>query len=171
MRISSPLFSTLDGGSALAGRGKGDSKKHPGMSKSTKKRWTALPTLSASGAHHVREFLDDVREFRLHISLAFADRRRGVLPLPERRVRARAPACPPCSLFHWGPRAHGRSTFARKLIEEGKEEEKHLYKGVQPCRSCRSRSVRTRGAPALYRVIAARALDTRPRLTRISTFD
>lgn len=54
------------------------------------KRWTALPTLSASGTHHVREFLGDVREFRLHISLAFADRRRGPSLFPS-SARARAP--------------------------------------------------------------------------------
>jgi len=60
-------------------------------------RWSALPTLPTRGAHHVREFLGDVREFRLHISLAFANGIRS--SLSPRDARARPLACPPCRLF------------------------------------------------------------------------
>lgn len=52
------------------------------------------------------------REFRLHISLAFANH--GVLPLSKQRARARISLPPSCHLFSLPPNVR------RKLLEDGR---------------------------------------------------
>jgi len=113
----------------------------------------ASPT---SGTHHVR-----VSGRRTRVSpsyIAFADRQHEVLPLPERYSRARARSS--CHLFFWGPQPSVQSICVRKLIEEEKEEEKHICTGIQSCRFCHSRS----GRAVSSRVIAMRALDMQLKL-------
>lgn len=124
----------------LAGTWKGKLEEHPGMSKSTKRRWTVHFLRYPRVVHTTWEFLGDVREFRLHISLAFADRRCGVLPLPERRSRARA-RVPPLTPLLWGPQPSARPICVRLKAYWGRKRKEALAQGVQPCRSCRSRSV------------------------------
>lgn len=147
--IFSLLFSTLERWRLFdsQGRGKGNSKNTPGCRRA---RWTVHFLRYPRVVYTTWEFLGDVREFRLHISLAFADRRCGVLPLPERRSRARA-RVPPLTPLLWGPQPSAQPICVRSKAYRGRKRREALAQGVQPCRSCCSRSVRTRGTPALYR--------------------
>lgn len=126
VRIFSPI---LDSGDALESYDvEREIRRTPRVVEEHEERWTALPTLPASGAHHVREFLGDVREFRLHISLAFADRRGGGTgsSLSPSGARARPPVCPACRLFLWGPQPSVRLIHLRSKAYRGRKGDKAL---------------------------------------------
>ena len=132
-------------GVRIARRGKGNSENTPGLSKNTKSdgpHFLRYPRV----VHTTWEFLDDVREFRLHISHSPTGSTRSSLSPSGIRARARSS----CHLFFWGPQPSVQSICVRKLIGGRKgRREAHLHRDT--IMSILSLSTRTRGVQSRNR--------------------